>query len=62
MSDEIGAVCKGTEEADVEVVAAFFGGELRARDDAMPAVGCGGFVDFTGLGGHYGLGRGDRRD
>lgn len=57
MADEICAVGKGTEEAYVEVIAAFFGGELGAGDDAMPAVGCCGFVDFMGLGRHKGQGR-----
>jgi hypothetical protein len=46
MADEIYAVGEGTEESYVEVIAALFGGELGAGDDAMPAIGCCGFVDF----------------
>lgn len=38
MPDEVCAMCEGAEEAYVEVVAAFFGGELGAWDGAVPTV------------------------
>lgn len=41
VADEICSVREGTEESDVEVIAAIFGGELGAGDDAMPSIsGC----------------------
>lgn len=51
MADEIYTMGEGTKEADIEVVAAFLGGEFLARDDAMPAVSSCGLVDW-GLGCH----------
>jgi hypothetical protein len=38
VTDEVGAVRKVAKQPDIEVVAAFFGGELAAWDDAMPPV------------------------
>ena len=45
MADQVDAVGKGAEEADVEVVAIWRDGEGRGRGDgAVPGLGCAGEV------------------
>jgi hypothetical protein len=52
MTNKVGSMGEWTKESDVEVIAAFFGGEVIAWDDAMPSIcGC-GVVSWIYLGSH----------